>query len=433
MGLDGFVTGVVIALGLLWDGISDPLIGVLSDRLRSRYGRRHPFMAISILPMGLGFIGLFAPPDSVTVSQWQLACWLLFWSLWVRTFVTAFAIPHLAMSAEISTDYTERSQVLGARMGSLFLFSVLLPAAGLGLIFTEQGGQDGRFIAENYLAYGILSCLVCWLTGTACVLGTRHFSRPHTIQPPGEGLRDVWRALLQPLSNRTFRLVIGYDLAASVSYGTIAGLNMLAWVYFWELSAREISMVLALPSVIAIALVMLSLGPLSQRFEKGTLLKYAVIVILLDMLWLYPPRLLGLLPDNGTPAIFWLNFLFMLLFIYGFLLRTICSMSIVADITDEHELTHGVRREASFFAVLNFLHKLASIAGPLYSGIVLSVIGLETGALPGEVPQGVLNQLALALGIGAIPPMLLALVFILRIKMDRHSVAAIQTQLARKT
>ncbi|HCD53965.1 MAG TPA: sugar transporter, partial [Halieaceae bacterium] len=121
LGLSGTVTGLIIAVSLVWDGISDPLVGSLSDRLRSRHGRRHPFMALSILPLGLGFVGLFAPPQAIVDNSAWLAGWLLFWSLWVRTFVTTFAIPHLALSAEITRDYHERSQVLGARMGFMFL------------------------------------------------------------------------------------------------------------------------------------------------------------------------------------------------------------------------------------------------------------------------------------------------------------------------
>tara|TARA_R110000772_G_scaffold268672_1_gene397345 strand:+ start:96380 stop:96730 length:351 start_codon:yes stop_codon:yes gene_type:complete len=65
LGLSGTVTGLIIAVSLVWDGISDPLVGSLSDRLRSRHGRRHPFMALSILPLGLGFVGLFAPPQAI--------------------------------------------------------------------------------------------------------------------------------------------------------------------------------------------------------------------------------------------------------------------------------------------------------------------------------------------------------------------------------
>jgi GPH family glycoside/pentoside/hexuronide:cation symporter len=164
LGLNGTITGSVIALSLLWDAVSDPLVGVLSDRLKHRRGRRHPFLAASILPLGLGFIGLFAPPPAVAESTLLLAAWLLFWSLWVRTFVTTFSVPHLALSADITDSYLGRSRVLGARLAFLFLFSVLVPALALLLIFPATGAGDGRFRPDNYPLYGAspASCAGSW-------------------------------------------------------------------------------------------------------------------------------------------------------------------------------------------------------------------------------------------------------------------------------
>ena len=231
------------------------------------------------------------------------------------------------------------------------------------------------------------------------------------------------------MKNHTFRLIMGYDLMASISYGTVVTLNMLAWTYYWEFSAQQISIILAVPSLIAIAMAMISLGPLSRRFQKYEILQFAVIGIIVDMLWLYPLRFMGVLPENGSDTVFWLNFVFMLIFIYCFLLRTICSSSIVADVTDEHELEHGVRQEATFFSVINFLNKFATVFGPVYSGIVLEVIGLKDGLLPGDVPQSVLNNLIHAMGLGAVPALCIGLIFVTKISMTRARVEDIQTAL----
>ena len=131
LGLSGATAGIVLFIGLLWDAVSDPLIGVWSDRFKSRWGRRLPFMVAGAIPLGIGFVGLFAPPESILDNQSALAGWLLFWSLWVRTAVTFFSIPQLAMVAEITTDYHERSRLLSYRMGFMFLTTVLLPAAAI--------------------------------------------------------------------------------------------------------------------------------------------------------------------------------------------------------------------------------------------------------------------------------------------------------------
>ena len=435
LGLSGTITGLIIAISLVWDGVSDPLVGSLSDRLRSRFGRRHPFMALSILPLGLGFVGLFAPPQAVIDNSIWLAAWLLFWSLWVRTFVTTFTIPHLALSAEITTDYHDRTQVLGARMGLMFLCAVLLPAAALVLVFPEQNGIDGRFEQSRYPLYGMLSCAVVWVMATLSTVGTRHHIRPEVPRPGGDQgerttlfalVRDLWRTL----GNRNFRLLIAYDVAATSAYGVISSLNMLVWTFFWEFSATQISIILSVPTLLAVLLAAVTLGPLGRRLSKQRLVQLSLLGLILNCLWLYPLQLFQLLPADSDRLIFALNFIFMLIFMYLFMLRIINSTSIVADLTDEHELDHGVRQEAGFFSMTNFVNKLATVAGPLYGGLALDIIGLETGMRPGEVPLGTLHGLVYALGLGVIPALLVALWIISHIRTSQAQVEAVQEKLA---
>lgn len=435
LGLSGTVTGLIIAVSLIWDGVSDPLVGSLSDRLRSRYGRRHPFMALSILPLGLGFVGLFSPPQMVIDNSVLLASWLLFWSLWVRTFVTTFTIPHLALSAEITTDYHDRTQVLGARMGLMFLFAVLLPAAALVLVFPEQNGIDGRFEQSRYPLYGMLSCAVVWVMATLSTVGTRHHIRAEAPRPggvPGERTtflaltRDLWRTL----GNRNFRWLIAYDVAATSAYGVISSLNMLVWTFFWEFSATQISIILSLPTLLAVLLAAVTLGPLGRRLSKQRLVQLSLLGLILNCLWLYPLHLFNLLPADSEQLLFALNFIFMLVFMYLFMVRIVNSTSIVADLTDEHELDHGVRQEAGFFSVINFVSKMATVAGPLYGGLALDIIGLETGMRPGEVPLDTLHGLVYALGLGVIPALLVALWIISRIRTSQAQVEAVQAKIA---
>ncbi len=433
LGLNGTLTGAMIAVSLIWDGVSDPLAGALSDRLRSRFGRRHPFMLASILPMGLGFVGLFSPPAAILQSPTLLAGWLLFWSLWLRTFITTFTIPHLALSAEITRDYHERSQILGARLAFLFLFSVLIPALALVFVFAGVNGEDGRFERGNYPLYGALSCAAVWLMGSITLIGTRehvHSSLDNPGAPAARGtpanlLRDIRRTL----GNHSFRLVLGYEIASMTAYGTIATLNMLVWTYYWEFSAQQVSIILAVPSLLAVMLVMLTLTSLSRRFEKFQLMHLSISGIILNCLWLYPLRMLDLLPANGTPMIFALNFVFMLVFMYCFLLRAIQTQSIIADITDEHEFEHELRQEGGFFAAVNLVNKLASVFGPVYGGVMLDAIGLTAHMRPGEVPQEVLDGLAWAFGLGTLPAFLIALLLALRLNLGRARVEDIQRRI----
>jgi GPH family glycoside/pentoside/hexuronide:cation symporter len=430
LGLNGTLTGLVIALSLVWDAVSDPLVGTLSDRLRHRRGRRHPFLLFSILPMGIGYIGLFWPPAAILDSDLLLAGWLLFWSLWVRTFVTTFSIPHLALATDITSDYHGRSRILGARVAFLFLFTVLVPALALLFIFPAENGVDGRFQRENYVFYGLFSCAVCIVMGTITTLGTQRFavSSLERADVP-DGATSLTRDLLRTLSNRSFRYLLGTDLSMMMAFGCFSTLNMLVWTYFWEFDAQEVSIILSLPGLLAVAATALSLGALTRRLEKYQLLQLSFVGLILNCLWLYPLRLFGMLPENGHPLVFWLNFLFMGLFMYCFLMRTIQNQSIIADITDEHDLAHGLRQEAGFFAASNFANKSATVFGPFYGGVALDIVGLTADMRPGAVPEIVLDKLVLAYGLGSIPFMVVALLFSLKITLGRARVEELQAAL----
>ena len=242
LGLSGTAAGFALALAVVFDCLSDPVIGAWSDRLKSRWGRRHPFLLAGTLPMGFGFIGLFVVPDSVVASQTQLTLWLLFWSIWIRTTLSIFAIPHLALSAEMTSDYRERSKILGARLFYVFLCTVLIPAIALALLFNQEGGIDGRFVRENYPIYGWISCVLVWAIGLTTIWSTRQYAVPHEPregETTATGVGDFFRDFMQTLKIRNFRQLLAFDVAASISYGILIALHMLANVYFWELDSQE--------------------------------------------------------------------------------------------------------------------------------------------------------------------------------------------------
>lgn len=432
LGLSGAVTGVIIALSLVWDGISDPLVGSWSDRLRSRYGRRHPFMVYSTLPVAIGFVGLFSPPAAVIESSTLLALWLLFWSLWVRTFITSFSIPHLALSAELSSDYHERSKLMGTRLGFMFLTTLFLPAAGFIFVFNTEQGVDGRFVAGNYPWYGLMSAGVAIILGFVTVMGTReHTSRPDAGDESYAlpSLKHYLGDVVQTFRNKAFRTMIGYDIAASISWGSTSTLNILVGTYVFEFSAKQMALTLAVPSLVAVVLVWLLLEPLSRRWQKPQLMRFSLWGMVFNALWLLPLKLADMLPSNDSPVVILLNLLYLTLFMFFFLLRVTNAMSIVADITDQAELEHGGRKEGGFFSVIAFTTKMSSLVGPLYGGIVLDVIGLNEQDLPGEVAQPVLAGLMWAVLLVGIPTMLIALYFTYKIEFSKQQVDDIQARL----
>ena len=138
LGLSGTLTGLAIAISIIWDGISDPLVGAWSDRLRSRIGRRHPLMIAAVIPMAAGFVMLYGPPNNVLGDQFQLFTWLLISILLVRTALTFFMVPYLALGAEIVDDYHERSQLAGMRTNIAWFICTLVSASALIFLFNRR-------------------------------------------------------------------------------------------------------------------------------------------------------------------------------------------------------------------------------------------------------------------------------------------------------
>lgn len=430
LGLSGTVTGIVLFISLVWDAISDPLMGAWTDRFKSRWGRRHPFMAVSTIPLALGHVALFYPPQWVQTNSTALAIWLLVCSLWIRTWVTVFALPHLALAAEITQDYHQRSSLLGQRIGFLFFTSILLSALSMYWLFNEVDGQDGRFIADNYASFGWLSAVVILVTASVCIYGTRGFiatTRIHADRmPSGQGVRGIARDFMATIGNRSFRYLLCYDLGASASYGIIIALNILVWTYFWEFDATTMALLMGLPVFTAVPLALFTTAKLGKYWPKHKILKYAIFLMLVDLVWIYPLRFLDILPANGHWLVMVLVFLQNFIFVYLFVLRNIAAYSITADLTDEHESNCGKRQEGGFYSTMAFTTKLASGLGPLYAGLVLDFIGLQEGMMPGTIAQPVLDSLIWAMLLGALPLMFMAWRFTLKVSMSKAQLQQIQ-------
>ena len=120
VGLSGTMTGTALGISVAFDAVSDPIVGGYSDRLKGRFGRRHPMIAISILPIAISFIALFNPPEGL--SALGNFIWLVVFAVLVRTTLTIYSIPHFALGAEMAHDYLQRS--------TLFTFSSIIGGIG---------------------------------------------------------------------------------------------------------------------------------------------------------------------------------------------------------------------------------------------------------------------------------------------------------------
>ena len=432
LGLSGALTGLAIFLSVMWDAVSDPMIGAWSDRLKTRWGRRHPMMLAGGIPFGLSFVLLFHPIEAVLDTQWLLFCWLLMSVVALRTFLTVFIIPHTAMGAEISDDYYERTSIVSFRTNLGWLAGILLPAVTLTLLFATADGKDGRFIVENYHRYGWVSCFVVIIVCTFCALGTQQFiprlKEVASRHRPTPGFLGMMKDAVETFGNINFRRLVILDIAVGATMGILGALNMIAWTYFWELTVQQIAL-LSIASLIAVVVIFPTMSRMANRWQKQHLLIFAVAGLAINTAWFVPGRLLGWLPENGTTLLFAIVFVQWMINTAFTIVRTVANHSIMADIADEHELKTGRRQEGVFFAAAAFAQKFVMGFGYMIGGPLLDVVGLETGMAPGEAPASAL--LGIGIVIGPVMALLLMVPWWMATKLDvsRERLQEVQNKL----
>ncbi len=237
MGLQGKLAGTVLLIAMVWDAITDPVVGSISDNFRSRWGRRHPFMAVSGIPLAICLFALFNVPEEL--GQWALFSWMLVVCLFLRTFLTLFTVPYLALGAELSDDYHERSSIAGVRTLVGWIAAIGLLALAWGVIFTTDGVTDGRLIPGNYFDYGMISFLIIAVFTSVSVLTTaRHIpDLPLGSQTPAKfNVVKIFKDIGHALQNENFRylFLVMLTLGAGVGVGGALGTHMAT--YFWELT-----------------------------------------------------------------------------------------------------------------------------------------------------------------------------------------------------
>jgi Na+/melibiose symporter-like transporter len=397
-GLSGTLYGIAAFVGQLSDAITDPIFGTLSDNARSRWGRWHPFMVASIIPLALCFLLLFNPPEGW--SGIALCLWLACTAVALRTFLTMFTIPHTAFGAELSEDYEERSLIVSYRTLLGWIAVVGIPALALTFFFSRgEEGSDGRLDASNYIDYGWMSALVV----VVAITWTTFFTRKEIpyLPAPGErrklSLLDPARDVRSALQNRNFRRIFVALLFVGASTGVSVTLGYYANTYFWEFSAAEIAGIVS-SSVIGVILAFALLRPIGRHFEKKHIFVSAMIVMVVNGCWWIGARLLDILPPNGAPILLYLAIVNQIILSASVMILQTLGASIVADIVDEHEAETGERREGVFFAAMGFSMKIPTGLGQLVGGILIDVVGLGTGLEPGEAPADVLWKLGLVAG-----------------------------------
>jgi Na+/melibiose symporter-like transporter len=382
LGLPGTLAGIAVGTALIVDAFTDPLAGSLSDHWHSRLGRRHPFMYASILPLAVTFYFLFHP---LVTSEFGLFVWLVVFSNLSRTAMTLYHVPHLALGAEMTDDFAERSSVVGFRQFFATFGALGATVIGFWIFFVPTPEfPNGQLNEAAYAPFAAALALLMVVTIFWSAWGTRAVIPYLPKPPPDEGLSVlgiVKRTLTDVVAAMrcgSFRWLFVGVLIVFVMVGVDGALNIYIYTYFWELGHHEI-VALAPAYPIGVMLGAILAPRLLRCFGK----KAGVIFGTASWAgWQILPivlRLLGLFPENGDALLVPLLIAIRVIQGASTVQANVAFGSMVADTIDEHELNTGKRQEGIFFASSSFAAKAASGMGNIIAGFALDLIDWPRG------------------------------------------------------
>lgn len=377
-GMDPFLAGLLGGLPRLFDAITDPIMGFITDNTKSRWGRRRPYIVVGAILSGVFFAMLWQldPEASQEYNFW----YFLIFSLIFTIGNTMFATPFVGLGYEMTSDYNERTRLMAFAntMGQVAWmivpwFWVLIADPDLFSSQAEGVQQLSLFVAGACITLGILPGLFCKGID-ASDMGNRAEISFRTIF---SNLKEVFKGIKQVFRNKpfvrlcgaTFLVFNGFQLVASFSFFIIV-FHMFGGDYgatgTWPAWFSTVSAIVTAFVVIPVITWMANKWGKRNAFVIST----AISIVGYGLKWW------GFDPSNP-----WMIFMPIPLMSFGIGGLFTLMMSMTADVCDMDELDNGMpRKEGTFGAIYWLMVKIGQALALILGGLVLKVVGFDPGA-----------------------------------------------------
>jgi len=380
VGLRPGVAALPILIGKIWDFVNDPIFGYISDRTRSRWGRRRPYLLFGALPLAFTFTMLWYKPGFETTTAlvaYYSVAYIIF-----EASATMLYMPYFALTPELTSDYDERTSLTSYRM----FFSIL----GSLLAFTLPSIIVGKFTPENApkvllmgAIFGLVSALPMFLT----FFGTEEREDLVDLEKPTllESIRSVWK-------NVPFRYGLGIFLATWISVDILQS-SLLFYIKFVVQRESEEQLIMAMIFVIAMFALPIW-NWVSNRWSK----RYAYIIGI--AFWAVVQMALIMMTPSTSLA---LILVFCALAGIGVAAAHVLPWAILPDAIEWYEYKTGERHEGMFYSITTLARKITSAGTVPLIGLVLEVTGYQ----PNLAIQNAEAVRGIKMVIGPIPAVLL--------------------------
>jgi GPH family glycoside/pentoside/hexuronide:cation symporter len=399
------LAGSALLIGKIWDAINDPIMGWLTDRTTSRFGKRRVFMFFGAIPLGISVALLwFVPPgmSSLWMFVWIALTFMLFDTCWTLT-----NVPYYALTSELTDDYDERSSLTAYRMVMAvpaFLVGAALTPAIVGMFALQRTGYG--FIG---IAYGALAAIAL-IASAAGIRERKEISEKTSETPP-------WKSLWATFQNKPFvRLLIAY-ITVNLSFALIK--TLMAYYLEYQLGmAVETTMVMGL-MLVCVTASLFVWKKISEKIDKAPAYAAGIFIGALAV------ALTMFLPHEKTNLIYFIA----ILAGFGFGAQWIFPWAMVADVVDLDRLKTGEQRSGMYYGVWGLVTKLSEALALAGTGWILTGFGYVA-----NVEQTELARLGIRLFFGPVPAVLIliALPLLIWYPITRKSHTEVTQQLEAK-
>jgi glycoside/pentoside/hexuronide:cation symporter, GPH family len=377
VGMNPYLAGLAFFIGKLWDGVNDPLMGILSDRTRSRFGRKRVFVLFGALPFAVSFVLLWMIPLHTAVwIQFMLA--ILAMMLYATAY-TVVVVPYMALVPILTKDYDERTQITGLRAALSTVGTILGGSAALLLASFSDQLTGLRTIT---IAFGVFS-LVALLVAGLSVSGVESGDHSNSTV-----MAYSWVRYLALLKDRDVLVLMAVKLLGAVATGSLSA----ALPYFAQhvLGDRGTS-TYGLAAYVAVSAACIPVwNRLSRSCDKRRLLLVGNLITAVVLL------AMGFLLQAGMRVVFYAGCVLLGMGMSSYLL---IPYSLVPDLVDVYESRTGERHESVFFGLWITVHQLGISLSGLLIGFALSAFGYD-GKLAVQTPAA---RQAIRVGFGVLP------------------------------
>ena len=371
LGMSPVMWGLIFFLPKLIDAVTDPLMGYISDRTQSRWGKRRPYIFIGAVIAGLSYIAMWQlfEDNSLIFNFWYFLVWNIIFFLGM----TIFSVPYVAMGYEMSSDYHERTRLMAVAQWIGQWAWVIAPWFWIVLYdpsWFESATEGARTLS---IWVGLICMGLAIVPAVLCRSDDNSHEEKEAIGSLSDTFRDLWRGVLITLANKPFQKVCIATFCIFNAFNTVAGFAFFIIVYYmnqgdpvqagnWPALFGSVSAICTCFLVIPI------INWMAQKFGK---LKTFIITQTLSLAG-YSMFWWSFSPENP-----YLMFVPIPLYVFGIGGLFTLMMSMTADICDMDELETGERREGLFGAIYWWMVKFGAAFAGLLSGLILASVGFD--------------------------------------------------------